>query len=94
MEEENYSSSDNVDIELSSNQRQASENQRVESKKKNELPVQDVQEKQIVGENPVPGQHENAQKKLLTQINEQEEEEIEEVSDIFGEEAINAEESK
>ena len=49
MEEENYSSSDNVEIELSSNQRQASENQRKESEKNNELPVQDVQEKQIVG---------------------------------------------
>ena len=34
MEKENYSSSgDNVDIELSNNQRQASENQRIESKK-------------------------------------------------------------
>ena len=61
MEKENYSSSgDNLDIELSSNQRQASENQRIESKKNNELPVQDVQEKQIVGENPVPGLQENA----------------------------------
>ena len=54
------SPSDNVEIELSSNQRQASENQRKESEKNNELPVQDVQEKQIVGENLVPGQQENA----------------------------------
>ena len=61
MEKENYSSSrDNVDIELSSNQRQASENQRIESKKNNELPVQDVQEKQILEENSVPGLQENA----------------------------------